>query len=57
MSNQSEIDRALEIVIRVLKLCPKWKPGEQNGKKRTTLYCTYFFDLNKIIYIRTYLYN
>jgi hypothetical protein len=38
MSNQSEIDRALEIVMRVLKLCPRWKPGEQNGKKHEQHY-------------------
>ena len=36
---KSEIDLALENeIIRVLKLCPRWKPGEQNGKKTRTLY-------------------
>jgi len=36
---KSEIDEALENeIIRVLKLCHKWKPGEQNGKKTRTLY-------------------
>jgi hypothetical protein len=52
---KSEIDVALEIeIVRVLKLCPRWKPGEQNGKKRT-LYTEYFFDLNKIILTKHYL--
>ena len=36
---KSEIDVALENeIVRVLKLCPRWKPGEQNGKKTRTLY-------------------
>lgn len=36
---RSEIDVALENeIVRVLKLCPRWKPGEQNGKKTRTLY-------------------
>ena len=36
---QYKIDEALENeIIRVLKLCHKWKPGEQNGKKTRTLY-------------------
>lgn len=33
----SRIDKTLEKeIIRVLKLSPKWKPGEQNGKKTRT---------------------
>jgi hypothetical protein len=33
---KSEIDVALENeIVRVLKLCPRWKPGEQNGKNET----------------------
>ena len=40
---KSEIDLALENeIIRVLKLCPRWKPGEQNGKKIRTLYTESF---------------
>ena len=36
---QYKIDEALENeIVRVLKLCPRWKPGEQNGKKTRTLY-------------------
>lgn len=35
----TKIDESLEIeIIRVLKLSPKWKPGEQNGKKTRTQY-------------------
>ena len=40
---KSEIDVALENeIVRVLKLCPRWKPGEQNGKKIRTLYTESF---------------
>jgi hypothetical protein len=48
---KSEIDLALENeIVRVLKLCPRWKPGEQNGKKnKNIIHWIYSFDLNKII--------
>ncbi|MCW2120463.1 energy transducer TonB [Flavobacterium sp. 7A] len=36
---KSTIDQAVQNeIIRVLKLSPKWKPGEQNGKKTRTQY-------------------
>ena len=41
---KSEIDQTLENeIVRVLKLCPRWKPGEQNGKKKREHYTLNLF--------------
>ena len=38
--------------IRVLKKCPKWTPGEQNGKKvRCTLFSSYYYSICRIMLI------
>jgi hypothetical protein len=42
-------------IVRVLKLCPRWKPGEQNGKKREHYTLNLFLWSKQNNFDKTYL--